>query len=118
MVLEHGSSGVAVALQPACCAPDIISHVSNRAVSVIEPFDIKLVMILLLSVGHDACSVIPLFGLPAVCGDNCGATVVDPQTELLVCAVSGRCFDRIIDEREDKGDEVGSWRMDWQCPWL
>lgn len=43
----------------------------------------------------------------AVCGDSCGATVVDPQTELLVCAVSGRCFDRIIDEREDKGDEVG-----------
>eukprot|EP00850_Spirogloea_muscicola_P000848 SM000003S11093 [mRNA] locus=s3:814639:817933:+ [translate_table: standard] len=39
--------------------------------------------------------------LPTVCDDTCREIVLDPDNELLVCAVSGRCFDRWITPQEE-----------------
>ncbi|CAM6108221.1 unnamed protein product [Calypogeia fissa] len=36
-------------------------------------------------------------GRAHVCDDTCRETILDPSNELLVCTVSGRCFDRWLD---------------------
>lgn len=41
----------------------------------------------------------------AVCDDTCRETVLDPSNELLVCTVSGRCFDRWLTPAEEDGAE-------------
>lgn len=38
----------------------------------------------------------------AVCDDTCRETVLDPSNDLLVCTVSGRCFDRWLDGDDDE----------------
>ncbi|CAI9094980.1 OLC1v1030827C2 [Oldenlandia corymbosa var. corymbosa] len=35
-----------------------------------------------------------------VCGDTCKEAVADPVNELLVCTISGRCFDRLLSPDE------------------
>lgn len=45
------------------------------------------------------------FGMYAVCDDTCRETVLDPSNELLVCTVSGRCFDRWLTPAEEDGAE-------------
>lgn len=43
--------------------------------------------------------------LCAVCDDTCKDVVLDPETELLVCTISGHCFDRLLSPSET-GDMV------------
>lgn len=43
----------------------------------------------------------------AVCDDTCKDVVLDPENELLVCTISGHCFDRLLSPSET-GDMV-SW---------
>eukprot|EP00271_Cylindrocystis_brebissonii_P013054 TRINITY_DN32605_c0_g1_i1.p1 TRINITY_DN32605_c0_g1~~TRINITY_DN32605_c0_g1_i1.p1 ORF type:complete len:415 (-),score=61.58 TRINITY_DN32605_c0_g1_i1:465-1709(-) len=40
-------------------------------------------------------------GRAHVCDENCTATVLDPDNELYVCAITGRCFDRLISAEEE-----------------
>ncbi|KNA24988.1 hypothetical protein SOVF_010630 [Spinacia oleracea] len=39
-----------------------------------------------------------------VCDDTCKEAIADPANELLVCTVSGRCFDRLLSPSEMAGD--------------
>ncbi|KAL3693366.1 hypothetical protein R1sor_007017 [Riccia sorocarpa] len=41
-------------------------------------------------------------GRAHVCDDTCRETVLDPSNDLLVCTVSGRCFDRWLDGDDDE----------------
>jgi hypothetical protein len=41
----------------------------------------------------------------AVCDDSCREIVLDPSNELLVCTISGRCFDRWITPAEEDDAE-------------
>lgn len=58
-----------------------------------------------------------------VCDETCRERIVDPTSELLVCSISGRCFDRWVSQEEEdrmnqdrafryaeveQGDEVGA----------
>ncbi|KAF3454203.1 hypothetical protein FNV43_RR04650 [Rhamnella rubrinervis] len=44
-----------------------------------------------------------------VCDDTCREAVMDPTNELLVCTISGHCFDRLLspDEMEPDAEQVG-----------
>lgn len=35
-----------------------------------------------------------------MCDDTCKEVVADPANELLVCTISGRCFDRLLSPSE------------------
>lgn len=48
-----------------------------------------------------ACFVGPCF--IAVCDDTCRETILDPSNDLLVCTISGRCFDRWLSAEEEEG---------------
>lgn len=39
-----------------------------------------------------------------VCDDTCREVVTDPLNELLVCTISGRCFDRLLSQSEIESD--------------
>lgn len=39
-----------------------------------------------------------------VCDETCKEIIPDPQNELLVCTISGRCFDRLLSLSETEGD--------------
>lgn len=39
-----------------------------------------------------------------VCDDTCKEAIADPANELLVCTISGRCFDRLLSPSEMEGD--------------
>ncbi|XP_021744740.1 F-box protein SKIP31-like isoform X1 [Chenopodium quinoa] len=39
-----------------------------------------------------------------VCDDTCKEAIADPANELLVCTISGRCFDRLLSPSEVEGD--------------
>ncbi|BFI10641.1 hypothetical protein MPTK1_3g16200 [Marchantia polymorpha subsp. ruderalis] len=41
-------------------------------------------------------------GRAHICDDTCRETVLDPSNDLLVCTVSGRCFDRWLDGDDDE----------------
>ena len=47
-----------------------------------------------------ACLVFP------VCDDTCREAVMDPINGLLVCTVSGHCFDRLLSSAEMEPDIV------------
>lgn len=42
----------------------------------------------------------------SVCDDTCRDTIMDPTNELLVCTISGRCFDRLLSPAEMEPDIV------------
>lgn len=42
----------------------------------------------------------------AVCDDTCREAVLDPTNELLVCTISGHCFDRLLSPAEMEPDPV------------
>lgn len=42
----------------------------------------------------------------AVCDDTCKEVIADPANELLVCTISGRCFDRLLSPAEMEPDAV------------
>lgn len=42
----------------------------------------------------------------AVCDDTCKEVIMDPTNELLVCTISGRCFDRLLSPAEMEPDAV------------
>lgn len=46
-----------------------------------------------------------MFPFP-VCDDTCREVVMDPTNELLVCTISGHCFDRLISTAEMEQDAV------------
>lgn len=51
-------------------------------------------------------NVVTLFLFP-VCDDTCREVVMDPSNELLVCTISGHCFDRLLSPGEmEEGDTV------------
>ncbi len=39
-------------------------------------------------------------GWAHVCGEGCGERQIDSRSDLLVCPISGRCFDRLLTNRE------------------
>ena len=41
-----------------------------------------------------------------VCDDTCREAVMDPTNELLVCTISGHCFDRLLSPAEMDPDAV------------
>lgn len=41
-----------------------------------------------------------------VCDDTCREVIMDPANELLVCTISGRCFDRLLSPSEIEPDLV------------
>lgn len=41
-----------------------------------------------------------------VCDDTCREVVMDPTNELLVCTISGHCFDRLLSPSEMEPDAV------------
>ncbi|XP_028054763.1 F-box protein SKIP31-like [Camellia sinensis] len=41
-----------------------------------------------------------------VCDDTCREAVLDPTNELLVCTISGHCFDRLLSPAEMEPDTV------------
>ncbi|CAL5409286.1 unnamed protein product [Camellia sinensis] len=43
-----------------------------------------------------------------VCDDTCREAVLDPTNELLVCTISGHCFDRLLSPAEMEPDTVDS----------
>ncbi|XP_071705474.1 F-box protein SKIP31-like [Rutidosis leptorrhynchoides] len=43
-------------------------------------------------------------GYVHVCDDTCKEVVLDPDNELLVCTISGHCFDRLLSPSETGGD--------------
>ena len=45
----------------------------------------------------------------AVCDDTCKEVVADPANELLVCTISGRCFDRLLSPSEMEPDAVSNF---------
>ncbi|GBG88284.1 hypothetical protein CBR_g46850 [Chara braunii] len=53
-------------------------------------------------------------GKAHVCDDTCREQILDPSCQLLVCAVSGRCFDRWLtpEEEEDETTEPGRRQLD------
>lgn len=56
------------------------------------------------------CNYLTLDSPLAVCDDTCKETVLDSSNELLVCTVSGRCFDRWLSPAEENGAEfVRTW---------
>lgn len=54
---------------------------------------------------HNICGIYLVF---AVCDDTCKEVVLDPENELLVCTISGHCFDRLLSPCEIAGDMVCS----------
>lgn len=46
-----------------------------------------------------------MFPFP-VCDDTCKEVVMDPTNELLVCTISGHCFDRLLSPSEMEPDAV------------
>lgn len=42
----------------------------------------------------------------SVCDDTCREAVMDPTNELLVCTISGHCFDRLLSPAEMEQDAV------------
>ncbi|KAF7809529.1 F-box protein SKIP31 [Senna tora] len=44
-------------------------------------------------------------GLVHVCDDTCREVVMDPANELLVCTISGHCFDRLLSPSEMEPDD-------------
>eukprot|EP00897_Mesotaenium_endlicherianum_P000665 jgi/Mesen1/1059/ME000123S00229 len=49
-------------------------------------------------------------GRAHVCDENCKEIVLDPDNQLLVCSVSGRCFDRWLTP-EEEDDDVAPGRL-------
>lgn len=49
-------------------------------------------------------------GRAHVCDDTCRETILDPSNDLLVCTISGRCFDRWLSPAEE--EEAGHQLMD------
>ncbi|MED6182395.1 hypothetical protein PIB30_028139 [Stylosanthes scabra] len=43
-----------------------------------------------------------------VCDDTCREVIMDPTNELLVCTISGHCFDRFLSPSEMEPDTVGA----------
>lgn len=41
-----------------------------------------------------------------VCDDTCREVIMDPTNELLVCTISGHCFDRLLLPAEMEPDAV------------
>jgi len=41
-----------------------------------------------------------------VCDDTCREVIMDPTNELLVCTISGHCFDRLLSPSEMEPDTV------------
>ncbi len=53
--------------------------------------------------------------MDAVCDDSCREIVLDPSNELLVCTVSGRCFDRwLTPAEEDDAEPVSTSWVHWK----
>ncbi|MCO5567134.1 hypothetical protein L7F22_020820 [Adiantum nelumboides] len=50
-------------------------------------------------------------GRAHVCDDTCRETVLDPSNDLLVCTISGRCFDRWLSAEEEE-DGAGYQQME------
>lgn len=44
--------------------------------------------------------------LDAVCDDTCKEVVMDPTNGLLVCTISGRCFDRMLLSPDETESDV------------
>ncbi|KAG0558763.1 hypothetical protein M758_10G049000 [Ceratodon purpureus] len=51
-------------------------------------------------------------GRAHVCDDTCKETVLDSSNDLLVCTVSGRCFDRWLSPAEENGAEFSQQQAD------
>lgn len=47
-------------------------------------------------------------GWAHVCGQGCTERQIDSRSDLLVCPISGRCFDRLLTNRE-VGGGCGGW---------
>ncbi|KAL6533675.1 hypothetical protein OROHE_013508 [Orobanche hederae] len=52
-----------------------------------------------------------------VCDDACKEIVMDPADELLVCTISGRCFDRLLSSDEMEPDAGNSSKLVVQMKW-
>lgn len=48
--------------------------------------------------------VCEITGYVHVCDDTCKEVILDPDNELLVCTISGHCFDRLLSPSEIGGD--------------
>lgn len=46
-------------------------------------------------------------GRAHVCDESCREQVLDPENEMLVCAISGRCFERWLSPQEEDEEEQG-----------
>ncbi|XP_048230966.1 F-box protein SKIP31 isoform X2 [Ricinus communis] len=53
-----------------------------------------------------------------VCGDTCREVVINPVNELLVCTVSGLCFDRLLSPCEMEPDAAESAATDEAEPFM
>lgn len=41
-----------------------------------------------------------------MCDETCNEVILDPESQLLVCTISGRCSDRMLYPDEEEGAEV------------
>ncbi|KAH6790985.1 hypothetical protein C2S51_005991 [Perilla frutescens var. frutescens] len=55
-----------------------------------------------------------------VCDDTCKDVIMDPTNELLVCTISGRCFDRLLspDEMEPDAEQLQAGATDEAEPFM
>ncbi|XP_050235178.1 F-box protein SKIP31 isoform X2 [Mercurialis annua] len=53
-----------------------------------------------------------------VCGDTCRDVIINPVNELLVCTVSGRCFDRLLSPSEMGPEAAESSASDEAEPFM
>ena len=51
----------------------------------------------------------------SVCDDTCREVVMDPTNELLVCTISGHCFDRLLSPAEMEPDNVSEYPLVISC---
>lgn len=51
-----------------------------------------------------------------VCDDNCKEVILDPESELLVCTISGHCFDRLLLPSDAEADAVSFYELNTPPP--
>lgn len=56
-----------------------------------------------------------VFSVLAVCDDTCREAVLDPTNELLVCTISGHCFDLLVSPAEMEPDTVRESPLVYSC---
>ncbi|KAK9825568.1 hypothetical protein WJX74_006727 [Apatococcus lobatus] len=84
------------------CGEDIARHSRPAQMGVQRPHTC-LGPVTFRHVGGD-CVACTVCGWVHVCDENCKERLIDRQSHLPVCPLSGRCFDRLMTEEEEEED--------------